>query len=129
MAKHPFTEWNCWTCNIPLAYDPFGKGVATVLAETDEDPSGAMDEFIDEFIARFERIWAAHSPDLFAQGFTMSELVEAHVATQISVTGFTGGVPDSWSLECLFDFPDGPEISYGLDFQGWITDGHFTGCH
>ncbi len=129
MIKHAFTDQQCWTCRIPLAFDPFGKGFATVFAEIDDDPSGAMDVFIDEFIGRFEQIWADHSGSLLKKGLDMPQLVEAHTATEIVISEFKEGVPGSWSLECVFDFPDGPEISYGLDFHGWITDGHFTGCH
>ena len=127
--KYRFTEQESWRCPISLMYDPFGKGVATVLAELDDDPSGFLDAFIDEFIARFEGIWAAYGGNLLSQGFTMPELVAAHTSTEIVVCDLAEGVPDSWSLECLFDFPDGPTLSYGIEFQGWETDGHFTGCH
>lgn len=129
MAQYTFTEQECWICTVPLSFDPFGKGFATVSAETDENPGGAMDEFINEFVGRFEQIWTTHCGILFAQGFTMPELLAAHQSTVIVVWEFTGGIPSSWSLECVFDFPDGPVLSYGLDFRGWITDGHFTGCH
>ena len=118
-----------WTCVIPLWFDPFGKFRATVSVDCDEDPSRELQSFLTEFGQRYREIWQASKDSLLSQGWSMEELSEAHLGTNVCIEDPEGPPPEVWCIEYDLEFSNRCTIGYTLDFAGWSTDNQWGGCH
>lgn len=130
MEEFRLGEDGLWACVIPMRFDPFGKLRAMVSVEVEEEPPARLlREFLSELGRRYEGIWEESKDSLLSQGWSLRELRGAHRETIVHIEDWEGSLPGEWGIEYDFVFNNGYTIGYTLDFSGWSTDNHWSGCH